>query len=278
MPQRLQYQNVALRLITNCSEDKQFVASLFQIPDIRLHYTLRDDHAANLNSLVEYQAEVNARHRGFHFIIEDKTLKPVGILTAEVNQDSVTGDPFWNIGFAILPIARNKGYAKSSLQSLQDQLSSFKIKTLVLDISTDNIAAEAVAKACGYKQRRAPYGGLVGYFDEKHPELGMRTQWVKDAQISDPRMEAVLNANDAFKRKDYKEAIKWYYEAAEEPYQKGSIITDALLFSNIGMAYSSIREYKKAYMYLTKAWNLGCQNASVSRELEWLRTHAADEI
>ena len=277
MANRLQYQNVALRLISNSYEEREFIASLFRVPDIKLHYTLRDDHAANIYSFVEYQAEVNARHRGFHFIIEDKTLNPVGILTAEVNQD-LTGDPYWNVGFAVQPDARNKGYAKNALQGLQDQLSTFNIKTLVLDISTDNKAAEAVARSCGYEQRRSPFGGLVGYFDDKHPELGMRTQWIKDVHVNDPRMEAVLKANDAFKRKDYREAIKWYYQASEEPYQKGSIITDALLFSNLGMAYSSIREYKKAYMYLTKARNLGCQNASVTRELEWLRTHAADQI
>ena len=69
-----------------------------------------------------------------------------------------------------------------------------------------------------------------------------------------------------------------YYEAAEEPYRAGSPFTDAQIFSNLGMAYSSIREYKKAYMYLTKAWDLGCQNASVSKELEWLRSNAADLI
>ena len=44
------------------------------------------------------------------------------------------------------------------------------------------------------------------------------------------------------------------------------------------MAFSSIRDYKKAYLYLTKAWEMGCQNASVSKELIWLRTHAADQI
>ena len=133
MPQRLQYQNVALRLISNSYEEREFIASLFRVPDIKLHYTLRDDHAANIYSFVEYQAEVNARHRGFHFIIEDKTLNPVGILTAEVNQDP-TVDPYWNVGFAVQPDARNKGYAKNALQGLQDQLSTFNIKTLVLDI------------------------------------------------------------------------------------------------------------------------------------------------
>lgn len=278
MPQRLQYQNVALRPITNCQEDKVFIASLFQVPDVRLHYTLRNDHAADIYSFVDYLSTANNRGTGFHCIIENNSLIAVGFLTAEPYRDNQNGEIGWNIGFAVQPNYRNQGYAKRALQALQDFLSNYTIKVMVLDISTDNDAAESVAKSCGFKQRKSPTGGLVGYFDQDHPELGMRTQWIKDVHESDPRAEAFRKAVDAYRSKDYREAIRLYYEASEEPYRAGSPFTDAQIFSNLGMAYSSVKEYRKAYQYLTKAWNLGCQNASVSRELEWLRTHAADEI
>ena len=78
--------------------------------------------------------------------------------------------------------------------------------------------------------------------------------------------------------KDYAASIYYYKLALNEAYVPGTPFTDAQIFSNLGMAYSSIREYKKAYMYLMKAWNMGCQNASVSRELEWLRTNVASEL
>ncbi len=278
MTNRLQYQNVALRPISNSYEEREFIASLFRVPDIKLHYTLRDDHAANIYSFVEYLSAANNRGTGFHSIIENNSLNAVGFLTAEPYRDNQNGEIGWNIGFAVHPNYRNQGFAKKALQALQDFLSNYTIKVMVLDISTDNDAAESVAKACGFKQRKSPTGGLVGYFDQEHPELGMRTQWIKDVHESDPRAEAFRKAVDAYRSKDYKEAIRLYYEASEEPYRAGSPFTDAQIFSNLGMAYSSVKEYRKAYKYLTKAWNLGCQNASVSKELEWLRAHAADQI
>ena len=273
---RYQYQSVALRQISNIDYD--FIASLFRIADIKLYYTLRDDHAANIVSFVDYLANANERGTGFHCIIENNSLVSVGFITAEPYRDSLSGELSWNVGFAVHPQYRNQDNAKNALYALQDYLSNYTIKTMVLDISTDNTASEAVAKSCGYHQRQSPTGGLVGYFDREHPELGMRTQWIKNVHEADPRAEAFRKAVDAYRAKEYRKSIQMYYEAAEEPYRKGSPFTDAQIFSNLGMAYSSIREYKKAYMYLMKAWNMGCQNASVSRELEWLRTNAASEL
>lgn len=277
-PQRLQYQNVSLRQVSDSSDDKAFISSLFQVPDIKLHFTLRDDHAANIYSFVEYLSTANQRGTGFNCIIENNSLTPVGLLTAEPYRDNMNGELAWNIGFAIKPSFRNKGYAKMALQALQDFLSNYTINAMVLDISTENQYARAVAGSCGFEQRKSSTGGLVGYFDQEHPELGMRTQWIKEVHEADPRADAFRKAVDAYRGKQYREAIYHYYEAAEEPYRAGSPFTDAQIFSNLGMAYSSIREYKKAYMYLTKAWDLGCQNASVSKELEWLRSNAADLI
>ena len=278
METRLQYQKVALRAVDYRQSDKDFIASLFRVPDICSQFTLRDDHEANIYSFVEYLANANANNRSISFIIEDEWHTPVGLLTAEPYRAPRSSEIAWNIGFAIHTPYRNQGYAQSALQGLHDCLAKYNIDLMILDISTENEPARAVAKACGFDQRRSETGGLVGFFDEQHPELGMRTQWIKKVHEADPREEDMLKATAAFKSKNYREAIKWYNAALGKPYKKGSIATDAIIYSNMGMAHSSIREYRTAYMYLTKAWNMGCQNAVVTKELEWLRTHAANEI
>jgi len=278
MESRLQYQKIALRTIDYRQADKDFIASLFRVPDIRINFTLRDDHATNIYSFVEYLADMNMQNHRLNFIIEDEWQTPVGLLTAEPYRDTLLGEIGWNIGFAIHTPYRNQGYAKNAVQALQDYLRKFSINYMVLDISTDNESARAVARDNGFEQQRSETGGLVGFFDEEHPEVGLRTRWVKKVHDSDPRSEDLLYATAAYKRKDYREAVRYYNAALGKPFKKGSIATDAIIYSNLGMAHSSLHEYRTAYMYLTKAWNMGCQNPSVSKELEWLRKHAANEI
>ncbi len=276
--QRFQFQNLSLRKIVYDNEDRDLIARLFRVQDVRLHYTLRDDHAANIDSFVAYLAAANENNTGIHLIIDDKTLTPVGFITAEPFRDDNTGTLGWNIGFAVLPSYRNNGIAAGAVGALKTILANYRIDEMVLDISMENKPAEAVAKACGFTQKKSPLGGLVGYLDQDHPEVGMRTKWISKVHVTDARGEAFNKACEAYRRKDYRTAIQLYYEAAEEKYTPGSPYTDAQVFSNLGMAFSSVKDYKKAYQYLTKAWSLGCQNDSVSRELQWLRTHAADVI
>lgn len=276
--QRLQYQNLTLRPITSSPADSVFISALFHVDDIVREYTLRDDHAANFNSFVSYMAEGNSRGTGIYCIIEDNADQSVGFITAEPYRDRMSGELAWNVGFAVLPSFRNHNHARNAVQALQDFLSNYTIKTMVLDIGTSNTPARSVAEACGFEQRKSPTGGLVGYYDQQHPEVGMRTQWIKNIHGADPRADAFRKAVDAYRSKNYQEAIRLYYEAVEEPYKAGSPFTDAQIYSNLGMAFSSIREYKKAYKYLTMAWNMGCQNPSVSKELQWLRDNAADVI
>lgn len=60
----------------------------------------------------------------------------------------------------------------------------------------------------------------------------------------------------------------------EFPQADGSRLTDAQIYSNLGMAHSSIGEYRQAYAYLQKAVSLGLRNASILKELIWLRANA----
>ena len=276
--QRLQYQNITLKPITSNFDNNSFISSLFKFDDVKREYTLRDDHAADHRSFVKFMADGNENGTGIYCIIENNYSSPVGFITAEPYRDNMSGELGWNVGVAIHPAHRNQGHAKNSIQALQDFLSNYTIKTMVLDIGLNNAPARSVAEACGFEQRKSPTGGLGGYYDQQHPEVGMRTQWIKNIHEADPRADAFRKAVDAYRAKNYQEAIKLYYEAVEEPFKEGSPFTDAQIYSNLGMAYSSTGEYKKAYKYLTMAWNMGCQNPSVSRELQWLRNNAADVI
>lgn len=60
----------------------------------------------------------------------------------------------------------------------------------------------------------------------------------------------------------------------EIPQTEGTQLTDAQIYSNLGMAHSSIGEYRQAYAYLQKAVGLGLLNASIQKELIWLRANA----
>ena len=48
----------------------------------------------------------------------------------------------------------------------------------------------------------------------------------------------------------------------------------AQIYSNLGMAHSSIGDYRQAYTYLQKAVGLGLFNASIQKELAWLKANA----
>ena len=277
MSKKTVFENIVLRPIADTYTDRIFIKSLFDYADIKTHYTLRPDHSADINSFVSYLADSNLRNAPIHSIIETNDGDSAGFITAEPHSGA-GGLPAWNIGFAILPLYRGNGYAKEAVNAIASILSSFPIKTMELDISTDNKAAEAVAKACGCVQFKSPTGGILGFKDPQHPELGIRTCWVRSVKTSGKRDEYGNEAIEAHKDKDYRSAITYYKEALNEPYPTGSLFTDAQIYSNMAMAYSSLRRFAKAYLLLKKAWEMGCQNESVKRELQWMRDNASSEI
>lgn len=277
MPQTAAFENIVLRPVTDGFADRSFIKTLFSFADVKRNFTLRADHAADIFSFVSYMDRANRTGSGVHSIIERKDGDPVGLITAEPYENA-EGKTAWNIGFAIHPLHRNKGYAKDAVNGIAFILSRYPIKTMDLDICLDNDAAEAVARACGCEQLHSPTGGIVGFMDPEHPELGMRSCWIRDVQSRGKRDEYGNEAIKAHKEKDYRSAITYYKEALKEPYSPGSSFTDAIIYSNMGMAYSSMRRHAKAYALLKKAWDMGCRNQTVSKELEWLETNAPAEI
>ena len=271
------FENVILRPVTDGFADRSFIKTLFSFADVKRNFTLRADHAADIFSFVSYMDRANRTGSGVHSIIERKDGDPVGLITAEPYENA-EGKTAWNIGFAIHPLHRNKGYAKDAVNGIAFILSRFPIKTMDLDICLDNDAAEAVARACGCEQLHSPTGGIVGFMDPEHPELGMRSCWIRNVQSQGKRDDYGSEAIKSHKEKDYRSAITYYKEALKEPYSPGSAFTDSIIYSNMGMAYSSMKRHAKAYALLKKAWEMGCRNQTVSKELEWLETNAPAEI
>ena len=257
--------NSSLRDIT--LEDVSFINGLFNEPDVDFFYVRQSYHRTAI-AFTSFLVNSLEHGRGLADIIINNDREPVGLITAEIVPDN-TERIRWNIGYAVSRRNRHKGYASTSLAGYMRALSEFSINTACLDISIDNKASEAVAKKCGFEIR-----DRCGFLDQKHPEVGLRRHWFKSIHAQDARISCFQRAGIAYRNKDYQTSIKLYMEALKIPQTEGSQLTDAQIYSNLGMAYSSIGEYQKAYSYLRKAISLGLINASIQKELAWLRNNA----
>lgn len=262
---------IYLRTIEDNADNRTFIKSLFQESDVRKYYILRNDHSLNIHLFVAYISQQNQNHSALNFIIESEKYLPVGLLTAELQQGE-EGNILWNIGYAILSKYRRKGYASDALLGLVEFLKDYNINMISLDISEHNIASSDLAKKCGFKPMMNETGGKIGYIDPEHIDLGFRFKWIKNLIDNKSKRDLLnLQATQAFRNKDYNQAIKLFLQSLQEPFFQGSPYSEGQIFSNLGMAYSSIKQYSKAYECLFKAFNLGIRNDSVIRELQWLK-------
>lgn len=113
----------------------------------------------------------------------------------------------------------------------------------------DNKASEGVALKCGYTCPE----DRMGFIDWNHPEIGigMRKRWFK--QLSGNRTALFNRAVQYFRSKNYVEAIAEFEKALAEPYTQGIPYADAQIYSNIGMALSSMKLYVEACAFLQKS-------------------------
>lgn len=244
------------------------VEELFRYPDVRKFYVLRDDHAANIRSFCQYIISANIQQAAMNFIIYDNYGHEVGLISAEPMMNRNTNLPMWNVGYAVLPSERRKGYASSAVTGLSNYLlQNYSFPQVMLDISMANKASEKVAEKCGFK---VPYP-RAGYIDEQHPEVGMRFRWFK--QLAGQRTIYFNQAVHYYRQKNYVGAINAFRQALNEPYQPGTPYTDAQIYSNMGMALSSVGQYREAFNALKKAQQLGFNNPSIEKELLWLRNN-----
>lgn len=251
-------------------KDVDFIKSLFDEPDIDFFY-VRQPYHREAFAFTQFMVESQERGRGLNDIIYNEQRMPVGLISAElVPSDSERVR--WNIGYAVLSKYRHKGYASGALNAYIYNLQEFSINTAYLDISVDNIASEKVAKKCGFELR-----DCAGFIDSEHPEVGLRRHWYKSIHLQDDRIPFFQRANIAYRNKDYRLAIRIYEEALNVPVTVGSQLTDAQIYSNMGMAYSSLGCYYKAFSYLQKAVHMGLINSSIQKELFWLKSNVGLE-
>ena len=74
-----------------------------------------------------------------NFIIYNQYGNEVGFISAELAMNRNTNQPMWNVGYAILPNYRKRGFASDAVNGLTEfLLQNFSIQQVMLDISTDN--------------------------------------------------------------------------------------------------------------------------------------------
>ena len=86
---------------------------------------------------------------------------------------------------------------------------------------------------------------IYRYFDMEHPEVGMRFRWFK--QLAGGRTTYFNQAVHCYRQKQYADAVEAFKNALNEPYTPGTPFTDAQIYSNMGMALSSLRRYLEAF-------------------------------
>lgn len=245
-----------------------FIEELFKYEDVKKYYVLRADHAANIRAFCQYIVNANMQKVSLNFIIVNNWGDEVGFITAEPVMNEATHMPMWNVGYAVHPSHRQEGYASSALKGLTDfLLQNFSFQQVMLDISSNNVASELVAKKCGFVKPN----DRKGYIDMEHFEIGMRFKWFK--QLEGGRTTYFNQAVHYYRQKLYGEAIDAFKKALDEPYTVGTPFTDAQIYSNMGMALSSVRRYSEAFQSLKKAQSLGLNNPSIEKELLWLRNN-----
>lgn len=270
MNNSIKLDNIFLTFFEDNVTNRNFIRQLFSVKDVRFFYVLRNDHSQNLMSFCSFLEEQNENQRAINFIIEDLFHTPMGIITAEVFQENNIGI-CWNVAYAMLPQYRRHGYVKEALMALSRIFQQFSIDHITLDISEENEASKKLARNCGYEPLHSNMGGLVGFLDPEHMELGMRLRWVKNIRIQSERMKLGMQAIDAYKNKDYRLCISLYERALQLDCPAGCSFEDGVIYANMAMAYSGLRDYETDYYYLKKAYDMGVRNPSVLKELKWLK-------
>lgn len=253
---------LSLTIVT--MEDVKFLSDLFSYADVRKYYVLRDDHARNISLFVSYMVDSIQNGRSLEYIVRLHDGTPIGLAGGELCRE-MTGEISWNSAYAIHPTYRRNGYATEALIGFTEHIKQYNIAKSFLDISDDNENSKKVAQKAGYKFNRN-----TAHFDPKHEELSVLFHW--EFMLHSNRNRLFSMGCQAYKSKDYRSAEQYFQQAINEDYDGGPN-TDALCYSNMGMACTSYGNYTKAFQCLKKAKSLGLTNPSIERELNWLKVN-----
>lgn len=255
----MQSKNLTYSIID--SSDVTFVKKLFSYDVVKKFYVLRSDHAQDFSLFVDYLVKAHNNGTSLNYIVSLGET-PIGLVGGEVQRD-FKGDVAWNIAYAFLPEYWNKGFATEALIAFSNDIKQYSIPKAFLDISTINSNSERVAQKAGFVQNTS-----MAHMDPEHEELDILFHWEKS--LHSLRDYYYSQGISSFKQKQFRDAEQFFMRALDEEYE-GSPNTDALCFSNMGMACSSYGNYDKAFQCLRTAQSLGLNNPSIERELRWLR-------
>lgn len=245
--------------------DTAFLEQLFSFADVKKYYVLREDHANDIGLFTAYMVDGFKNGRSIDYIVRLTNGTPIGLVGGELYREQ-TGEISWNTAYAIHPSYQKKGYATEALVAFTEHIKQYNIAKAFLDISDDNEASKKVALKAGYK-----YNGDTAYADLRHLEQsGLFFHW--ELKLHSNRDCFFSMGCRAYQAKDYRTAERYFQQALNEKYNQGPN-TDALCYSNMGMACSSYGNYLKAFEYLMKAKSLGLSNASIEKELLWLKNN-----
>lgn len=244
--------------------DAAFLQTLFEDETVKRFYVLEDKYLNNIPSFISYLLKVTTDGIGDSYIMYDMQGRKVGLITAEAVRQS--GRIVFNMGYAVSSVFRNNGYASDAVSCMTNYLlTNFRVEYVSLDISAENAISQKVAQKCGFVKDYT-----TAYFDSNNPDMPMRFRWYKG--LTSKRIEYFKIAFDAAQyREDWSTAVEYYEKALSEPYDEGTPYTNAQIYSNLGLSYSWLDQYQKAYDYFIKAQQLGLYNSVMEKEMRYLR-------
>ena len=244
--------------------DLDFIKSLFDDEDIRFYYILHEEHQQDISKFVKYIIDTQEKGTSLNYKISLYNGLPIGFIGGELRRLS-NGNIAWNISYAIHPVFRNYGFATEALSAFTNYIKKYSICLAYLDISSSNVCSEAVARKAGYVKNQT-----TGYLDPEHEELGFRFHW--EIRLHSGRDLYFSMGVNAHQNKEYRKAESYFAQALNEEYE-GNLNTDAMCYSNMGMACSSYGNYEKAFKCLKIAQSLGLTNPTIEKELLWLKNN-----
>jgi RimJ/RimL family protein N-acetyltransferase len=253
-------------------EVARIIEELFSDPITKRFFVLGDEYSTP-PSFAQSMADVNEQHRGIDCIVRDNDQNNIGLLTCELDR-KWQNNVYWSIGVTIHPSYRNRGYATEILKDICMVLAQERFDDALLDISEDDVYMERAAKSAGFTKIEYRQNGYrMGRIDLAHPEIGMHNIWCRKVHELCERDTLCNEALSLARNREYLTAINKYQLALTKAVPQYSGWTDAQIYSNLGMCYSSSRRYHEAFRCLKKAQDLGLNNPSIQQELLWLRNN-----
>ena len=207
---------------------------------------------ASSDIVFERLTDMYSHGEGFSFRIDTKEGQSAGLFSVKFRHEGgkVAGDLY----VGIIPSFRGQKCALAPVTVMSGLLTGSYLDSLNADLSLT-----------GNKKTMASILDNAGYSGNPGSDV-----W--SISLSSNRMVYFREAQHCASRKDYRGAIEAYNKALKSP-ATGHQVSDAQIYSNLGMSYSELEQYATAYKCLKKAESLGLHNPQITQELGWLESY-----